>query len=99
MGEASERAGDEEGYGARRDPAPGAAPATPGGPPADAGEAWSIRNPEEQANHDQDPEYGSWRDAQMADFDRDYAEYQRQHPSGLKADFAAWREKRGRDRR
>jgi hypothetical protein len=99
MGDERERTGDEAGYGARPDAAPATTPVSPGGPPADAGEAWSIRNPEERFNHDQDPEYGSWRDAQMADFDRDYAEYQRQHPSGLRADFAAWREKREQETR
>ena len=97
MGDERDKAGsedgDEQGYGAKADPVPGA-PQSPASPPADAGEAWSFRNPEEQQNHRDDPAYGSWRDAQMESFDRDYEEYQRQHPSGLRADFAEWRQNR-----
>jgi hypothetical protein len=93
MGDERDTAGDEAGYGANFEPAPGTV-TPPASPPADAGEAWSFRNPEEQRNHDADPAYGSWRDEQMESFDRDYEEYRRQHPTGLRADFAAWRENR-----
>jgi hypothetical protein len=99
MGNERGKPGNEDGYGAKPDVPVDAAPDASAGPPTDAGEAWSFRNPQEQRNHDQDPAYESWRDAQMESFDRDYEEYQRQNPAGLRAGFAEWRqtrEKQGR---
>ena len=98
MADQAQGDGDAHGYDKIPDPAPsGSKPAA--APPADAGEAWAIHDPQEQANRKDDPAYGSWRDAQMDAFNRDYEDYQKQHPTGSRADFAAWREARGRDGR
>jgi hypothetical protein len=41
-----------------------------------------------------DPNYRQWRDRQIADLDRDYDEYRREHQSKFDQEFASWREKR-----
>ncbi|MDB5688484.1 MAG: hypothetical protein JWL91_360 [Sphingomonas bacterium] len=99
MGDERDSAGDARGYDAEPDPEPGAPSTSPASPPADAGEAWSFRNAGERRNHDEDPDYASWRGAQMEAFDRDYEEYRRQHPSGLESGFAEWRQAREKEGR
>lgn len=98
MGDERDTAGDEQGYGARADPAPGG-PSTPNAPPADAGEAWSFPKDGEERNLEEDAAAGSWRDEQMESFDRDYEEYRCQNPTGLQAGFAEWRQKREKQSR
>ena len=83
---------DAEGYVAQTD-SPDAAQ-SPTTPPADAGAAWNFRTPEEQRRHEEDPAYGSWRDARMDSFDQDYEAYRKEHPTGPESGFAEWRRNR-----
>lgn len=41
-----------------------------------------------------DPHYHSWREQQIAELDRDYDEYRREHQSRFENEFGSWREKR-----
>jgi hypothetical protein len=41
-----------------------------------------------------DPHYHSWRERQIAELDRDYDEYRREHQSRFENEFGSWREKR-----
>lgn len=41
-----------------------------------------------------DPHYSEWRQRQIADLDRDYDEYRREHQSRFEQEFGGWREKR-----
>jgi hypothetical protein len=41
-----------------------------------------------------DPHYGNWRNAQLAEFDRDYDEYRRENASKFHNEFSSWRTER-----
>lgn len=54
------------------------------------GDRGSGRN--RDAGHD--PSYRSWRDRQLADLDRDYDEYRREHQAKFESEFGNWRSNR-----
>ncbi|HEY0313240.1 MAG TPA: DUF2171 domain-containing protein [Allosphingosinicella sp.] len=41
-----------------------------------------------------DPHYSEWRQRQIEDLDRDYADYRREHQSKFEQEFGSWRSKR-----
>ena len=45
-----------------------------------------------------DPHYSEWRNRQIAQLDRDYAEYRRENQSRFDSEFGAWRGRRGEQR-
>jgi hypothetical protein len=44
--------------------------------------------------HGSDPHYNNWRNAQIAEIDRDYAEYRQEHASKFSNEFSSWRTER-----
>jgi len=62
------------------------------GPPSDRPRRWAPANRADR--HDQDPGYRSWRDRQMAAFDRDYDEYRRENQHRFDSEFGSWRQHR-----
>ena len=48
--------------------------------------------------HVHDENYRSWRDRQMADYDRDYEDYRRENQSRFESDFSNWRTTRAGQR-
>jgi hypothetical protein len=47
-----------------------------------------------EGRYGNDPHYGSWRSAQLAEFDRDYDEYRRENASKFHNEFSSWRTER-----
>lgn len=45
-----------------------------------------------------DPSYGHWRNRQIAELDRDYEEYRREHQSKFDSEFGSWRTRRSGQR-
>jgi hypothetical protein len=45
-------------------------------------------------SRDFDPHYHSWRQRQLDDLDRDYAEFRREHQAKFEDEFGGWRERR-----
>ncbi len=61
---------------------------------AGATSAWGLGANSEQDGWGRDPNYRSWRDRQMADFDRDYHEYRTENQGRFDSEFATWRQNR-----
>jgi len=57
---------------------------------ATSGPSWQERGSQD----DQHANYRSWRDRQMAEYDRDYADYHRENQSRFETEFGQWRQTR-----
>jgi len=53
---------------------------------------------DEAATRGLDPNYGEWRNREIAALDRDYEEFRREHQVKFDREFGAWRDTRGRQR-
>jgi len=51
-----------------------------------------------EAARDTDPHYSSWRQRQLDELDRDYAEYRREHQTRFEEEFGGWRQQRQQKR-
>jgi hypothetical protein len=66
---------------------------------AASGSARGSFGPREfEREHDVDPNYRSWRQRQLDDLDRDYAEYRRETQAKFEDDFGGWRQRRQQKR-
>jgi hypothetical protein len=48
--------------------------------------------------HDGDPHYSAWRQRQLDELDRDYADYRREHQARFEEEFGGWRQRRQQKR-
>jgi len=48
--------------------------------------------------HDADPHYNAWRQRQLDELDRDYADYRREHQARFEEEFGGWRQRRQQKR-
>jgi hypothetical protein len=55
---------------------------------------YDERREAREGRYGQDPHYGSWRSAQLAEFDRDYDEYRQENASRFHNEFSSWRTER-----
>ena len=51
-----------------------------------------------ESSRDVDPHYNSWRQRQLDELDRDYAEYRREHQARFEEEFGGWRQRRQQKR-
>ena len=51
-----------------------------------------------EPERDVDPNYRSWRQRQLDELDRDYAEYRREHQARFEEEFGGWRQQRQQKR-
>lgn len=55
---------------------------------------WGLGAGHDRSDWGHDPSYRSWRERQIADLDRDYADYRREHQNRFDSEFAGWRRNR-----